>query len=154
MRAQVMKIVLPVLLAIALCGAPSVFAAHHEAATVGDDQALHGVEAAHEANKAAEERKHGETAAAAHDEQLAKEHDAEVHEAAHDMAPHGDAHGDAHGAAHGEGHGDGHAAPMITAAKLKDLFWRTVNFLALVIILVKFLAKPIANGLAGRRAPW
>jgi F-type H+-transporting ATPase subunit b len=40
---------------------------------------------------------------------------------------------------------------MITAAKLKDLFWRTANFIALVIILVKFLAKPIAGGLAGRR---
>ena len=133
MRAQIVKIVLPVLLAIALCAAPSVFGSGHGSATVGDDQALHGVEAAHEANKAFEEKQHGETAAAAHEEQLAAEHSAEVE-------------GAAHGAAHGEGH-----APMITAAKLKDLFWRTANFIALVIILVKFLAKPIAGGLSGRR---
>ena len=133
MRAHMRKIVLP-LLAIAMCAAPSVFASGHGAATVGDDQALHGVEAAHEANKAFEEKQHGDIAAAAHDQQEAGVHDAEVAEAAH-----------------GDGHGDGHAAPMITAAKLKDLFWRTANFIALVIILVKFLAKPIANGLSGRR---
>jgi len=35
--------------------------------------------------------------------------------------------------------------------KLMDLLWRTLNFAALVIILVKFLAKPIANGLRSRR---
>lgn len=35
--------------------------------------------------------------------------------------------------------------------KLKDLFWRTVNFLGLVIILVKFGAKPIMSGLSGRQ---
>jgi F-type H+-transporting ATPase subunit b len=40
---------------------------------------------------------------------------------------------------------------MITPEKLKDLFWRTANFLALVVILVKFLAKPISNGLISRR---
>lgn len=62
-----------------------------------------------------------------------------------------DAHGEsvsqsAHGA---EG---GHvSARSITPAKLKDLFWRTVNFIALLIILIKFLAKPIGNALAGRR---
>ena len=134
MRAHMRKIVLPLLLAIAMCAAPSVFASGNAAATAGDDQALHGVEAAHEANKAFEEKQHGDIAAAAHDQHAADVHDAEVAEAAH-----------------GDGHGDGHAAPMITAEKLKDLFWRTVNFIALVIILVKFLAKPIANGLSGRR---
>ena len=35
--------------------------------------------------------------------------------------------------------------------KLWDLLWRTLNFIALVAILVKFLAKPIANGLRGRQ---
>ncbi|HFQ91057.1 MAG TPA: ATP synthase F0 subunit B [Desulfobulbus sp.] len=48
-----------------------------------------------------------------------------------------------------EGHGESHAA--ITPAKLKDLFWRTVNFIALVVILVKFLAKPIGSALTGRQ---
>ena len=38
----------------------------------------------------------------------------------------------------------------LSAEKLKDLFWRTVNFLALVVILVKFGAKPIMSGLSGR----
>ncbi len=141
MKAQILKIVLPVLLAVALCATPAVFASGHGAADagIGGDAALHGVEAAHEANKAAEEEKHGDTAAAAHDKQLAAEHEGMVTAEAH-----------AEGV-EGEGHGDVHHAPMITAAKLKDLFWRTVNFLALVIILVKFLAKPIAGGLAGRR---
>lgn len=34
---------------------------------------------------------------------------------------------------------------------LWDLLWRTVNFAALVIILVKFLVKPLANALNGRQ---
>lgn len=46
------------------------------------------------------------------------------------------------------GHGK---AKSITPAKLKDLFWRTVNFIALLIILIKFLAKPIGSALAGRQ---
>ena len=53
-------------------------------------------------------------------------------------------------AAHGEGHGEVHSNPL-APAKLKDLFWRTVNFLALVVLLVKFLAKPIGSGLIGRQ---
>ncbi|GAB4347581.1 MAG: hypothetical protein Kow0089_25020 [Desulfobulbaceae bacterium] len=57
-------------------------------------------------------------------------------------------HGEADVAHGGEG---GHGGKSITAEKLKDLFWRTVNFIALLIILIKFLAKPIGNGLAGRR---
>ncbi len=109
MRTQILKIVLPILLAMALCAAPSVFSSEHGAA-----ETQHGVEAV----------------VADHGEQLAGEHDAKVA---------------------GEGHGEAHVAPMITAAKMKDLFWRTANFIALLIILVKFLAKPIANGLSGRR---
>ncbi len=54
-------------------------------------------------------------------------------------------HGDA-AAGHGEVHGG-----SLSPTKLKDLFWRTVNFIALLILLIKFLAKPIANGLAGRQ---
>jgi F-type H+-transporting ATPase subunit b len=48
---------------------------------------------------------------------------------------------------HGATHGEGSLAPK----KLKDLFWRVVNFIALMIILVKFGAKPIASGLADRQ---
>lgn len=44
-------------------------------------------------------------------------------------------------------HGDG----TLSRKKLMDLLWRTINFIALVIILVYFLAKPIGNALAGRR---
>ncbi|MFA5716749.1 MAG: ATP synthase F0 subunit B [Desulfobulbaceae bacterium] len=50
-----------------------------------------------------------------------------------------------------EGHGSAHQAKSITPAKLKDLFWRTVNFIALLVILIKFLAKPIGNAIAGRQ---
>ncbi|NLX18917.1 MAG: ATP synthase F0 subunit B [Desulfobulbus sp.] len=50
----------------------------------------------------------------------------------------------------GADHGDVHDS-MLSAEKLKDLFWRIVNFLALVVILVKFGAKPIVNGLRGRQ---
>ena len=49
-----------------------------------------------------------------------------------------------------EGHG-GALANSLAPTKLKDLFWRTVNFLALVVLLVKFLAKPIGAGLSGRQ---
>jgi len=57
---------------------------------------------------------------------------------------------DAHAAeaADGDGHGEG----SLSAAKLKDLFWRVLNFIALMIILVKFGAKPIASALGGRQA--
>lgn len=39
----------------------------------------------------------------------------------------------------------------LSATKLKDLFWRVINFIALMIILVKFGAKPIGSALAGRQ---
>ncbi len=155
MRARIVKIILPGLMVAALCAAPLVFGAGHGAAAAGvDDQALHGIEAAHEANVAAAEAKHGETAAAAHEEKLAREHGAQV-EAGTQEVEAGLAGGEGHGAAAHEAvageHGQGEHHPMITAAKLKDLFWRTANFLALVVILVKFLAKPIGSGLTGRR---
>ncbi|MEE4241334.1 MAG: ATP synthase F0 subunit B [Desulfopila sp.] len=43
------------------------------------------------------------------------------------------------------------AGDSLSPEKLKDLFWRVVNFAALMIILVKFGAKPIAAALAGRQ---
>ncbi len=69
---------------------------------------------------------------------------------------HGEAVG-AHGqaaAGHGEGAAGGHGSShgnSLSPAKLKDLFWRAVNFAALVFILVYFGAKPIGNALSGRR---
>ncbi len=149
MRARIVKIILPGLMVAALCTAPMAFGAGHGAAAGADDQALHGIEAAHEANMAAAEAGHGETAVAVHEEKLAGEHSAEV-EAGAERIEEGLAGGEGHGEAAGE-HGEGEHHPMITPAKLKDLFWRTANFLALVVILVKFLAKPISSGLTGRR---
>lgn len=43
--------------------------------------------------------------------------------------------------------GEGSLSP----AKLKDFGWRVMNFAALMIILVKFLKKPLANALSSRR---
>ncbi|MBU0944656.1 MAG: ATP synthase F0 subunit B [Proteobacteria bacterium] len=59
-------------------------------------------------------------------------------------------------AVHGEaaaGHGDPHAAKKdsLSPDKLKDLGFRVMNFIVLLIILVKFGAKPIADGLGARR---
>ncbi len=59
-------------------------------------------------------------------------------------------------ALHGDdalGHGDdAHAVPdSLSPEKLKDLGFRVMNFIVLLIILVKFGAKPIANALGARR---
>lgn len=64
------------------------------------------------------------------------------------VAPAVDAHGAKAEASHG---GDAHASNPLAPEKLKDLFWRLANFLALVVILVKFLGKPIMAGLTGRQ---
>jgi len=65
--------------------------------------------------------------------------------AADEHAVTADAHADA-------GHGEGaHASNSLSAAKVKDLGWRIVNFIALMIILVKFGAKPIGQGLSSRQ---
>lgn len=56
---------------------------------------------------------------------------------------------DSHAAAADGGHGK--VSSSLSAEKIKDLGWRVVNFIALVIILVKFAAKPIGAGLAARR---
>ena len=66
-------------------------------------------------------------------------------------APAVDAHGVKADAQGGAGHGEAHGSKSLSPEKLKDLFWRTVNFLGLVIILVKFGAKPIMSGLSGRQ---
>ncbi|MCK5071189.1 MAG: ATPase [Desulfocapsa sp.] len=62
---------------------------------------------------------------------------------------------DAHGAVADAGHamadGDAHVADSLSPEKLKDLGWRVMNFIVLLIILVKFGAKPIADGLGSRR---
>jgi len=58
-----------------------------------------------------------------------------------------------------EGKTEGHAATehgavhhdSLSPAKLKDLGWRVMNFIALMIILIKFGAKPIAAGLSSRK---
>jgi len=66
-------------------------------------------------------------------------------------APAVDAHGVKADAQGGAGHGEAHGSKSLSPEKLKDLFWRTVNFLALVVILVKFGAKPVISGLSGRQ---
>jgi F-type H+-transporting ATPase subunit b len=56
-------------------------------------------------------------------------------------------------AVHGDAAAGGHGAPKdsLSPEKLKDLGWRVMNFIVLMLILVKFGAKPIANGLGARR---
>ena len=47
--------------------------------------------------------------------------------------------------------GGGHDGPIVSAAKWKDFGWRVMNFIALLIILNKFLKKPLVDGLKGRQ---
>jgi F-type H+-transporting ATPase subunit b len=63
------------------------------------------------------------------------------------VAGHGEIAPDAHGAV------EGHAAVRnsLSPAKLKDLGLRVMNFIALMIILIKFGAKPVGAALSGRR---
>lgn len=54
--------------------------------------------------------------------------------------------------ASGGEHGGGHEVKdSLSPEKLRDLLWRAMNFAALMIILIKFLAKPMADGLRGRQ---
>lgn len=53
--------------------------------------------------------------------------------------------------AESQGGGHGEAVNPLSHEKLMDLLWRTTNFVALVIILVKFGSKPIASALGNRR---
>ncbi len=59
-------------------------------------------------------------------------------------------HGDVAGG-HGADTGHAVAHDSLSPAKLKDLALRVMNFVALMIILVKFGAKPIGSALSGRR---
>lgn len=69
----------------------------------------------------------------------------------HAVVTDGGGHGETAVAAQGhEAAGAAHGSSL-SAAKLKDLGWRVVNFIALLIILVKFGAKPIGSGLAARQ---
>lgn len=61
------------------------------------------------------------------------------------------AHGVSAEDSHAEEGSHGAVGGSLSAAKLKDLFWRVINFIALMIILVKFGAKPIGSALAGRQ---
>jgi len=45
----------------------------------------------------------------------------------------------------------GEAGGSLSPAKLKDLLWRTLNFAVLLAVLIKVLAKPVANGLRARQ---
>lgn len=121
MRGKITKIVLPLILVLLLGGAAFVLAESQ----AGED--VHGV--AVDAGHAA----------------VADPHAAAAGEHAAVEGEHGAAGG------HGAAAAGGHSVSSITPAKLKDLFWRTVNFIALLIILIKFLARPIGNALAGRR---
>jgi F-type H+-transporting ATPase subunit b len=88
----------------------------------------------HATHKAgAETVAHGDNTAHAQDTHVADSHNGEA------------------GDVHGEDHGGGHAAPMVTGTKLWDLLWRTLNFAALVFLLVKFGGRPVAAFLGGRR---
>ncbi|WP_457756285.1 F0F1 ATP synthase subunit B [Thermodesulfatator indicus] len=63
--------------------------------------------------------------------------------ATHEVAAQGETGG--HGAVSHE------VKPHVTSRQLKDLLWWTVNFIALVIILVKFGREPIVNMFRSRR---
>ncbi|MCI5165877.1 MAG: ATP synthase F0 subunit B [Candidatus Electrothrix sp. GM3_4] len=136
MKARSMKKIVPMLFAVGLCGGMCTLSFAQE----------HGEEG-HPVEQAALHEQHAE-------QQVV---DPAVHSAAGTLdGGHGamEAHGTAaqgtveHAAAD---HGEGHAAPMITKVKLWDLLWRALNFAALVFIMVKFLARPIAAGLGGRK---
>ncbi len=90
---------------------------------------------------------HGDQAATG-----AEAHVADAHAAAdaHGVADAGHAVVEGHDAAAGD-HGGAHATDSLSPEKLKDLGFRVMNFIVLLIILVKFGAKPIANGLGARR---
>lgn len=69
----------------------------------------------------------------------------------HAAADAGHAVAEGHDAAAAGDHGGAHAVDSLSPAKLKDLGFRVMNFIVLLLILVKFGAKPIANGLGARR---
>ncbi|MBU0664133.1 MAG: ATP synthase F0 subunit B [Proteobacteria bacterium] len=60
-------------------------------------------------------------------------------------------HGEAVVGEHGAAAGHGAVHNSLSPEKLKDLGLRVMNFVALMIILIKFGAKPIGSALSGRR---
>jgi len=147
------KFVLPVLLVLLFLGLPLAVSASESAdSSHVDERIVSDYEAEH---KALKNDSHGQAAVDAHGE-AAVEHGATgAHgEAAVEHGATG-AHGEAaveHGAADAHAGAGGHGKKSsLTGVKLKDLFWRTVNFIALLVILIKFGAKPIGNALAGRQ---
>lgn len=137
MRSHTVKLILPLLLALLLGVLPAAFAAGGHEPT-GTDKHAAAVDSGHGAAEV-------KAAHPATDEPHAA--------AGAEAAGHGDAAGHGEAAGHGDagGHGDAHVSNSLSPEKLKDLFWRTVNFLVLVLLLVKFLAKPIGSGLTGRQ---
>ncbi len=67
-----------------------------------------------------------------------------LHEAGHAAAVHGEHMAEGHGAAH-------EVKPHVSKQQVRDLLWWGVNFLALVIILVKFGREPLVNTFRSRR---
>ncbi|MEW6518945.1 MAG: F0F1 ATP synthase subunit B [Thermodesulfobacteriota bacterium] len=57
---------------------------------------------------------------------------------------------EAAGEAHGASSMTGPHGPL-SPAKLKDFAWRVMNFAALLVILIKFLKKPLVDALKGRQ---
>ncbi|MCI5132600.1 MAG: hypothetical protein D3904_14075, partial [Candidatus Electrothrix sp. EH2] len=108
MKARSMKKLVPIVFIVTLCGGGVVSSFAQE----------HGQEG------------HPVEPTAVHEQQ------ANEHLVAHAAGETVDEHGTEHAfAEHAQGHGE-HHAPMVTGAKLKDLFWRAVNFAVLVFILV------------------
>jgi F-type H+-transporting ATPase subunit b len=90
---------------------------------------------------------HGEPAVDA--EATAASHAVEPAVDAEASAAHGQVAADP-GAAAAHAGGEGHAQSS-TGERLKDLLWRSTNFIALVVLLVYFLGKPVGSALSGRR---
>jgi F-type H+-transporting ATPase subunit b len=63
-----------------------------------------------------------------------------VAEAAHGEAAHGEG-------GHGEGHGGHHG---LTHSQIMNFIWHCLNFSILALVLVKYLKKPLSDGLKGR----
>lgn len=98
------------------------------------------------ASSTADEGTHGDVVTAEHGAMVDQAHGVPAEDAHGAVEAGHEAVATGHGA-----EGTHHKAKSITPEKLKDLFWRTVNFIALLIILIKFLAKPIGSALAGRQ---
>jgi F-type H+-transporting ATPase subunit b len=141
-----MKKIVPMLLVVGLCGGMCTASFAQEHGNEG-----HPVEQAAVYEKHAEQQTEHQVINPATGTPDGGHSAMEAHGTAEHAAGKTDDHDEHATAEHGESHGEGHVAPMITKAKLWDLLWRALNFAALVFIMVKFLARPIAAGLGGRK---